>query len=143
MNPIYRLSAGVLMLTGLALAPRASAADLTVTLHGVRAQTGAIRLAVVDSQAGWDGKATPVAGQTITPSGEQMTATIPGLAPGRYAVLVSHDENGNGKLDTNLIGMPTEGYGFSNNPQVMRKPTFDEAGFELGADGATLRIDLR
>lgn len=39
--------------------------------------------------------------------------------------------------------MPTEGYGFSNNPRVMRKPTWDEARFELGDADATVRIELR
>jgi uncharacterized protein (DUF2141 family) len=121
----------------------ASAADLTVELHGIRAQTGTIRLAVVDGQAGWDGKARPVAGNEVAPDGNSVAATFKGLAPGNYAVLVTHDENGNGKLDTNLIGMPTEGYGFSNNPRVMRKPTWDEARFELGEADATVRIELR
>jgi len=38
--------------------------------------------------------------------------------------------------------MPTEGYGFSNNPRVMRKPTWDEARFDLQAD-QTIDVDLR
>lgn len=57
--------------------------------------------------------------------------------------MVTHDENGNGTLDTNLIGMPLEGYGFSNNPAVMRKPTWDEAAFDVGAGGAAIAIALR
>lgn len=43
----------------------------------------------------------------------------------------------------NFMGMPTEGYGFSNDPKVMRKPTFDEAKFDLGANGAAITIHLR
>jgi len=38
-----------------------------------------------------------------------------GISPGRYALSVFHDENGNGKMDTNFIGMPREGVGASNN----------------------------
>ena len=101
---------------------QAHAADLTVTLQGVRAQTGVLKLAVVDSQAGWDGQAQPVKAD---------------------AVLVTHDENGNGKLDSNMIGMPVEAYGFSNNPNVMRKPTWDEARFEVGVQDAAIAITLR
>jgi uncharacterized protein (DUF2141 family) len=49
---------------------------------------------------------------------------------GEYAVAVFHDENGNGKMDKNLIGAPKEGYGFSNNPgRKMRPARFDEARF--------------
>ena len=106
---------------------QAQAADLTVTLHGVRAQTGLLKLAVVDSQDGWDGQAKPVGADGAAPQGEAATFVFKGLAPGAYAVLVTHDENGNGKLDSNMIGMPIEAYGFSNNPNVMRKPTWDEA----------------
>ena len=50
---------------------------------------------------------------------------------GRYAVAVYHDENLNGKLDTNPLGMPKEGYGFSNNPKVIGKPNFEQAAFNL------------
>ena len=39
------------------------------------------------------------------------------LPAGNYAVQVMHDENENNKLDTNFMGMPIEGYGFSNNPR--------------------------
>ncbi|MGR4876030.1 DUF2141 domain-containing protein [Pseudoxanthomonas sp. LARHCG66] len=120
----------------------AQAADLTVTLRGVRAQTGLIKLAVVDSQAGWDGQAPPVQGDGAPPRGDTSTFVFKDLEPGTYAVMVTHDENGNGKLDSNMIGMPTEGYGFSNNPRVMRKPTWDEARFDIGAQDAAIDIAL-
>jgi uncharacterized protein (DUF2141 family) len=46
-----------------------------------------------------------------------------------------HDENGNGKLDKNVVGIPKEGYGASNNPaRKMRPPTFEEAKFAVTSD---------
>jgi uncharacterized protein (DUF2141 family) len=54
------------------------------------------------------------------------------LKPGKYAVRYFHDENLNGKMDTNLLGKPTEGYGFSNN--VIGKfgpPPFEKWLFEI------------
>jgi uncharacterized protein (DUF2141 family) len=122
---------------------QAHAADLTVTLQGVRVQTGVLKLALVDSQAGWDGQAKPVNADGAAPQGDSATFVFKGLKPGAYAVLVTHDENGNGKLDSNMIGMPIEAYGFSNNPNVMRKPTWDEARFEVGAQDAAIDITLR
>jgi len=119
------------------------AADLTVTLHDVRARTGLLKLAVVDSQASWDGQAKPVHADGAPPQGNAATFVFKGLKPGAYAVLVTHDENGNGTLDTNMIGMPIEAYGFSNNPKVMRKPTWDEARFDVGAQDAAIDIHLR
>ena len=68
---------------------------------------------------------------------------IGGLAPGRYALAVFHDLNGNGKLDTNLLGVPTEPYGFSNiNSAKWGSPNFDEAAFDLPREGLTMEIRL-
>ncbi len=120
----------------------AQAGELTVVLHDVRAQTGLIKVALVDSQAGWDGQAAPVQATGAPPSGGQATFVFKDLKPGAYAVLITHDENGNGQLDTNAMGMPLEGYGFSNNPRVMRKPTWDEARFDLAA-AASIDVSLR
>jgi len=126
----------------LSVALPAVAADLSVELNGVRANTGLLKLAVVDAR-GWDGQAAPLQATATAPDGASANFSFKGLAPGRYAVMVTHDENGNGKLDTNLIGMPVEGYGFSKNPNVMRKPTFEEASFELGQEDLAVTIELR
>lgn len=120
-----------------------AAADLTVDLDGLRAGTGLVQLAIVDGPDGWDDKAKPVAADGAPASGTTASFTFKDLPAGRYAVKVINDENGNGKFDTNVVGMPLEGYGFSNSPQVMRKPTFDEAAFDLPAAGARISIRMR
>ena len=131
------------LLAGLLLAGGTHAAELTVNVHDVRAQTGTLRAALVSSDEAWKGKAAPVQAQQAHPQGDSLHFTFKDLPAGNYAVLLTHDENDNGKLDTNLVGMPIEGYGFSNNPQVMRKPTFEEARFTLPAAGTTIDITLR
>ncbi len=132
----------VAALLSLACALPVTAAELSVELKGVRASTGLLKLAVVDAR-GWDGQAPPLQASATPPQGASASFSFKDLAPGRYAAMVSHDENGNGKLDRNLIGMPIEGYGFSNNPRVMRKPTFEEASFELGEADLAITIELR
>lgn len=133
-----------LLAAALATAGVAHAGDLSVTVDNARARSGALMIAVVDA-AGWDGKAAPVAatGRVADAEGKAVAFQFPGLKPGRYAVRVMHDENGNGKLDTNLMGMPIEGYGFSNNPTTMGRPTFDDAAFDVGADPASITVHLR
>jgi uncharacterized protein (DUF2141 family) len=121
----------------------AQAAELVVKVSDVRAQKGRLLMAVFDSADAWDGKAEAVAKQAIEATSSEVDFHFPGLVAGRYAVSVMHDENGNGKLDSNFMGMPIEGYGFSNDPQVMRKATFDEAAFAIGADNATIELHLR
>lgn len=121
----------------------AHAAELDVTVAGLRSAQGSVGLSLVDSAAAWDGKAKPVKQDTLPAQDGKVVFRLTGLAPGAYAASVIHDENANGKFDTNFMGMPTEGYGFSNDPQVMRKATFEEARFTLGADGGAITIHLR
>jgi len=57
------------------------------------------------------------------------------LNPGKYAVRYYHDENMNGKMETNLVGKPTEGYGFSNNVTgKFGPPPFEKWLFEIKED---------
>ena len=132
--------------TGLLLLNRLLTYGLTVgnsvVLHGVRVQTGHVKIALVDSQSGWDGEAKAVRAEREAPQGESQRFVFADLTPGTYAVMITHDENGNDMMDTNFVGMPIEGYGFSNNPRVMRKPTWEEARFELAAD-QTIDVTLR
>ena len=67
------------------------------------------------------------------------------VPPGTYAVAVVHDENGNLKLDSNLLGVPIEGYGVSNNKTyAISEPRWDESRFELAAgETRQLTIQLR
>ncbi len=64
---------------------------------------------------------------------------------GSYAVAIVHDENGNAELDRNFFGVPTEGYGVSNNrTYALREPRWDESRFELSAgEVRRLTITLR
>ena len=120
-----------------------SAATLQVTVEGIRVQEGELRLALYDSEEAWQGKAPPHAGRIGKPDGgSSLQFSFDELPPGRYALRVMHDENGNGKLDTNPLGIPKEGYGASNNPRVMRAPHFDEAAFEIAGDEHAITIVL-
>jgi uncharacterized protein (DUF2141 family) len=132
-----------ILVAGTFAAGFAQAAELIVKVSDVRTQKGRLLMAVFNSADAWDGKAEAVASRAIEAIGAEADFHFPGLAAGRYAVSVMHDENGNGKLDSNFMGMPTEGYGFSNDPQVMRKATFDEAAFAIGADDTTIELHLR
>ena len=62
---------------------------------------------------------------------ETETVTFDKLTEGRYAIAIYHDENLNAKLDANEMGIPREGYGFSNNPKVPGRPKFEQAAFDI------------
>jgi uncharacterized protein (DUF2141 family) len=64
------------------------------------------------------------------------------IPPGTYAIAVVHDENMNGKLDANRLGIPSEGYGFSNGARaLLSAPSFSAASFRH--DGGTLNLSIR
>ena len=124
------------------LASAAHAGELTVTITDIRAAQGSLMVSLVDSDAAWNSQAKPVAARKVPAEKGEMQFKFSDLPAGLYAVQVMHDENDNNKLDANFLGIPSEGYGFSNNPNVMRRATFDEARFELKTD-ATITIRLR
>ena len=68
--------------------------------------------------------------------GNRGECVFGGVPAGDYAVTLFHDENGNGKFDSNFIGYPLEGYGFSNNAKAQFKaPSFDETKFHYNGTG--------
>ena len=65
------------------------------------------------------------------------------LEPGKYALAVYHDLNGNEILDKNFVGIPKEPYGFSNNFRPrFSAPSFNDCAFELPANGQKLLVKL-
>jgi uncharacterized protein (DUF2141 family) len=63
------------------------------------------------------------------------------VPPGTYALAVIHDENMNGKFDDNWMGVPQEGYGFSNEAKaVMSAPSFEAAEFSY--QGQELFVEM-
>jgi uncharacterized protein (DUF2141 family) len=123
-------------------APVAHAGELTVTISDIRSAKGTLMVSVVNSDAAWNNQEKPVAAQKIAAGGKEVVLQF-NLPAGDYAVQVMHDENENGKLDTNFMGMPIEGYGFSNNPQVMRRAHFDEARFAIAEVAKSIIVRLR
>ena len=118
------------------LAPAfASAADLTVRIEGVRSADGDIRVALHRRADGVDfPDSAGIVKAAMRPAGKAGDLVFAGLAPGDYAVAAFHDEDRDGDLDTNLLGIPTEGYGFSNDARGMfGPPGFDSAAFTIRA----------
>jgi uncharacterized protein (DUF2141 family) len=74
---------------------------------------------------------------------KQALCEFSGIAPGTYAVSVFHDENSNGKLDTNFMGIPREGVGASNDARGhLGPPKFDAAAFHFSGGRINLTIKI-
>jgi uncharacterized protein (DUF2141 family) len=73
----------------------------------------------------------------------QASCEFDDIPPGTYALAVIHDENMNGKLDVNALGIPTEGYGFSNDAASwFGAPTFKDASFRYDGHSLDMTISL-
>ncbi len=119
----------------------AQAADLDLNIGPVASAQGSLMVAIYDSAANFRNVA--VQQQQLAATAGQMSLRFSNLVPGEYAIAIFHDSNGNGKLDTNLLGIPKEGYGFSNlTKSLMGPPTWDDVKFAVPAAGGKLDINL-
>ena len=85
-----------------------------------------------------------IASIMLTVTAERRARAMVDLPAGHYAIAVFHDKNGNQELDQNLVGMPSEPYGFSNNARgSFGPPSFEAAAIDLPATGANARIEVR
>ncbi|MFN7219814.1 MAG: DUF2141 domain-containing protein [Burkholderiales bacterium] len=78
-------------------------------------------------------------------NGRKAACAFPNIEAGTYAVAVVHDENNNGRVDKNFLGVPTEGYGASNNrTYALSSPKWEESKFVLKpSETLMLQVNLR
>ena len=77
-------------------------------------------------------------------TGSTTTVCLAVPKPGTYAIAVYHDEDDDHDFDRTLIGLPAEGYGFSNDaPALAGLPSFSDARFEVESSGRHLTIRMR
>ena len=123
----------------------AGSGTITIKITGLRSANGNLLVALFNAKKGFPGKYENALKQTnVTAAGSEHVAVFSDVPFGTYAVAVRHDENGNGKLDTNFLGMPKEGVGTSNNPKSkFGPPSFDDASFRLDQGAMELNVNLR
>ena len=131
-----------LFLLALSCAGAAHAGDLTIRVDDVRRAEGQVLVALYDS-AGNFLKRSVKGGAAPAASGS-TTVVIADVPPGEYGIALFHDANGNGKMDSNAMGMPVESYAFSNNALgMMGPPSFEQAKFSVAPAGASIAVSLR
>jgi uncharacterized protein (DUF2141 family) len=132
------------------------AAELRVAIEGIRSTRGTVMIGLYDNAEGFaravnaaDSMAlliepTRYAAVALRANAAARNAvSFSKVDPGRYAVIVFHDENNNTKLDRGVFGVPTEPYGFSNNARVFfGAPSFDAAAVRVDGGDQSLTIVL-
>lgn len=128
-------------LTGLS----ANAADLRIEVTFTADRHGTVLAALFekDKAQGFPKTGAVHRGHAIAQNG-RATLDFSGLPEGDYAVSVFLDENGNGQLDSNLFGLPTELYGFSRNARgSMGPPAFADAALRVEGSLQNHAIELK
>jgi uncharacterized protein (DUF2141 family) len=119
--------------------------SINVKIQNISNNTGVIACAIFESEKGFPGKFLKFASKTMITqiTGKDASFEFSDIKPGKYAIAVIHDENCNGKLDTNMFGIPKEGYGFSSGAEVaMSAPSFSDAVFSYDRGHLQMSISL-
>ena len=136
------LSAVATTLSGSA-AFAAEPGHLTVRMHGMRNSDGQVLCALFDSPDAFPEGEKAIQGARSKVADGQASCRFKDIKPGVYAVAVFHDEDGDGQMDS-LLGIPTEGFGFSNNakPALFGPPAFQKAAFRMGSGRRAVAIKM-
>lgn len=140
----------ILLLAGNPLLQAAEGADATrgnllLIVQGMKNEKGVVRATMVVSPDDFAGTGQYFQKAAIPIHRQEARFVFTDIPFGEYAIKLYHDENNNGKLDTYpLFGIPSEAYGFSNNPRAdFGRPSFSEAMFVFDKSEHEILITLQ
>lgn len=140
-----KISLLVVMVGLSAMAEAPAKVELTVELSALRSTKGQVGCLLFKTASGFPLEPTKAQAKALVPiTGRTATCVFSGLEPGEYALSAMHDENGNGELDRNFLGIPKEGVAFSNGARIgMGPPAFAEAKAKVEGPSARWSVVVR
>ena len=118
----------------------AMADEIILTVKDIRRTQGHLLISIFKGKEDYN-KNIPYKSKKVKVTSEEHQVVFKGIEAGEYGIKLIHDEDDNNKLDTNKLGIPKEGYGFSNNGGAFGPSPWREAKFEVKG-GAELSITL-
>ena len=117
-----------------------SQGSIEVKVTEIRDEKGDIRVGLFKNEDTFLKKA--IEGKVVKASKDGVTVVFENVPEGDYAVSVLHDENGNGEMDSNVVGMPKEGFAFGNNAMgTFGPPSFEKA--KVSVKKGSVRQELK
>jgi len=115
--------------------------SIEVEIIGIDNSDGQMLIGLYDSEDSWlEKRVQGTFGKIID---GKSTATFENIPDGSYAISVFHDENNDGKLETNFLGIPSEDTGSSNDaPARFGPPKWEDAKFEVKGSSIKQIINL-
>ncbi len=133
----------LLMASALAVAAPAQAGTLSLNVEGLKPK-GQLMVLLFDAERSWNAKTGAVREIKRRVSAAKAQILVEGLAAGHYGAMVFQDLNLDGKMNFNVVGMPLEPYGFSNNSRgLFGPPAWGKAAFRFGGGNAVQAIRVR
>jgi uncharacterized protein (DUF2141 family) len=119
--------------------------NLSIRVDGLKNQKGQICLSIFSSSQGFPGNSKrALKAQCLKVTETPQTVTFPNLKAGNYAVAIFHDANGDNNLNSNVLGIPTEGFGFSQNPRIRTgAPKFGDSAVLVAGSSTNIQIQLQ
>ncbi len=139
----------VMLLAFLTIGANCSAADskgvLVVKMTNFPSSDGFAMVAVHNNKEGYEiGEDLAAASKKIKIVNNKAEAIFKDLPYGWYGVSIYHDENANGKLDKNMVGLPKEAYAFSNNARgAFGKPGYEKVKFQIKSPKEQIILSLK
>jgi uncharacterized protein (DUF2141 family) len=114
-------------------------------IQNPKSNKGTIQVLIFNSESGFPDEPKKAFKDFSLPiSNLSAKKTIDNLPPGIYAVSVFHDEDGDGKMQKNGVGIPVDRFGFSNNPTLFfGPPSFSKSAFSIKNTQTKVLINLR
>lgn len=134
-----------LILILFAMIPAQANNSLTLTVNKVKNEQGVVRVLLFKGETGFpDAPDKAFKNASVKIVGDKAIITFENIPEGTYALSVFHDSQNTGKLRTNALGIPRDGYGFSNDAMgTFGPPSFEKASFKVTAGKNHVQINLR
>ena len=115
--------------------------DIEITIDNITNEKGTLLVGLYKDPANF--LKIPFRYEKVQPTKGSVKVVFTNVAKGEYAISLIHDENDNGKMDTNLLGIPKENYGVSNNAKnTFSAPKWEDAKFTVTTKDVIQRITL-
>lgn len=141
---MIRIFLGLICLFSLT-AYKAPVKGISVEITGLRNNNGYVLVSLFKDGNGFPEQAEKAVRRVKLGINNRKAAIVfSDIQPGQYAIAILHDENSDQKMNTNGLGIPKEGYGFSNNVTgAFGPPSFKRASFKFNGDLSAVTIKTR
>lgn len=150
---LFAMVAGAMTAAGVnAQIPNNLTGSITIEVADLQDQEGDVCFKLFSGRQGFPNddeamvkrECVPIADNLPEAEDANFAVTFDDLTYGTYAVAIYHDRNSDGELDRGMFGMPTEGYGFSNDAPATDGPArFEDAVFFLAGTNTTIAIRMK